>query len=216
MPDASDYRADEETLWLTLLAPHRIKLRDIAPVESGMGQLWRSRYRASWPGLVLASATESDGGFLCSLWLQLTQGRASRASPPVSDFAAVIQRVATALRASALPAAEDCRAPEIGPWLVDPTRPQPKPPKPSVWPWPDYGIRAFLHAMRPLRVGIGTSILVTRAPVPGSAPLVDIVVRGGEWRVLCRAYETLTRPSQPPADDEPFISGPGVTDQEVQ
>lgn len=110
MPDATDFRADEETLWLTFLAPHRIKLRDIAPVESGMGQFWRSRYGVSWPGLVLANATESDGGFLCSLWLQLTRDRANRASPPfVSDFAAVIHRVTTALRAGALPAAEDCR-----------------------------------------------------------------------------------------------------------
>ena len=196
MPDATDFRADEETLWLTFLAPHRIKLRDIAPVESGMGQLWRSRYGVSWPGLALASAIESDGGFLCSLWLQLTQGRAHRASPhSVSDFAAVIERVATALRAGAVPAAADCRAPDPMPMLVDPTRPQPKPPKPSVWSWPDWGIRAFLHAMRPLRVGIGTSILVNRPAVPGSAPLVDITVRGGEWAVLCRTYEALTRPS---------------------
>lgn len=85
MPDASDYRADKETLWLTFLALHHIKLRDIAPVESGMGQLWRSRYGVSWPGLVLASATESDGGFLCSLWLQLTRDRATRASPPLRE-----------------------------------------------------------------------------------------------------------------------------------
>jgi hypothetical protein len=220
MPDASDYQADQETLWLTFLAPHRIKLRDIAPVESGMGQFWRSRYGVSWPGLVLASATESDGGFLCSVWLQLTRDRANRASPPfVSDFAAVIQRVTAALRASALPAAEDCRAPETARWLVAPTRPQPKP---SVWPWPDYGIRAFLHAMRPLRVGIGTHISIIQPTMRGeggghdSAPLVNIVVRGGEWRALCRTYEALTRPAQPPADDDRFISSHQITDYESQ
>lgn len=206
MPDASDYRANKETLLLTFLALHHIKLRDIAPVESGMGQLWRSRYGVSWPGLVLASATESDGGFLCSLWLQLTRDCATRASPPyVSDFAAVIQRVTTALRDGALPAAEDCRAPDPMPMLVDPTRPQPKPPKPSVWPWPDYGIRSFLYEMKKLRVGIGTSISVTQPTISGedggerSAPLVHVVVQGGEWRALCRTYEALTRPAQPSA-----------------
>ncbi len=217
MPDASDYRADEETMWLTFVAPHRIKLRDIAPVESGMGQFWRRRFEASWPGLVLASATESDGGFLCSLWLQSTGDRA--APPSVGDFAAAIHRVTTALRAGALPAADDCRDLEARPRLVDPTTPQPKP---SVWAWPDYGIRSFLHAMRPLRVGVGTSIAITQPAMPGegggqgSAPLVHIVVRGGEWRALCRTYERLTRPSQPPTDDEPFISGHRITDHESQ
>ena len=218
MPDASDYRADEETLWLTFLAPHRIKLRDIAPVEDGMGQFWRRRFdAASWPGLVLATATESNGGFLCSLWLQSTGDRA--APPSVGNFAAAIHRVTTALRAGALPAAEDCCDLVARQWLVNPATPQPKP---SVWAWPDSGVRSFLHAMRPLRVGVGTSISVTQSAMPGegggqgSAPLVHIVVRGGEWRALCRTYEALTRPSQPPADDEPFISGHRITDHESQ
>jgi hypothetical protein len=222
MPDASDYRADEETLWLTFLAPHRIKLRDIAPVEDGMGQFWRRRFHvASWPGLVLGSATESNGGHLCSLWLQSIGDRVNRAAPPsVRDFAAAIHRATTALRAGALPAADDCCDLKAGSgWLVDPTSLRPKP---SVWTRPDYGIRSFLHAMRPLRVGIGTSILVTQAAMPseagghGSAPLVDIVVRGGEWKALCWSYEALTRPSQPTADDEPFISAHGITDHESQ
>ncbi len=218
MPDASDYRADQETLWLTFLAPHRIKLRDIAPVEDGMGQFWRKRFGASsWPGLVLAGATESDDGFLCSLWLQSVGDGA--ALPSVSDFAAAIHRVTTALRTGALPAADDCFDLEARPMLGAPTAPRPKP---SVWDWPDYGLRSFLHEMKKLRVGIGTSISVTQPAVPGegggqgSAPLVHVVVRGGEWRALCRTYEAVTRPAQTPADDDAFISGHRITDHESQ
>lgn len=78
MADVSDYRADQETLWLTFLAPHRVKLRDVAPVEEGTGQFWRKRFgAASWPGLVLAGAPESDEGFVCSLWLQSVADRAA-------------------------------------------------------------------------------------------------------------------------------------------
>lgn len=190
--------ADGETLWLTFVASHPIKLRDIAPVEEGMGKFWRKRFdAASWPGLVFGTATESNGGYLCCLWLQSAGDRANHAAAPfVSDFAATIHRVTTALRAGALPAAEDCcdRRAEI--WLVDPATPQPKP---SVWAWPDFGVRKFLHTMKLLRVGIGTSISVTRPATSdegGSqslAPPFNIVVRGGEWKSLCRTYENLTR-----------------------
>lgn len=202
MPDASDHRADRDTLWLTFLASHCIKLRDIAPVEDGMGQFWRKRFNvASWPGLVLARVTKSDSGFLCSLWLQSIEDQA--ALPSVSDFVAAIHRVTSALQVGALPAAEDCCDFEVRPMLVAPTAPRPKP---SVWDWPDYGLRSFLHEMKKLRVGIGTSISVTQPPIGGegggrgSAPLVHVVVQGGEWRALCRTYEALTRPAQSRAD----------------
>lgn len=167
-----------------------------------MGQFWRKRFNvSSWPGLVLARVTESDSGFLCSLWLQAIEDQATL--PSVSDFAAAIHRVTTALRAGTPPAADDCCDLEARPMLVAPTAPRPKP---SVWDRPDYGLRSFLHDMKKLRVGIGTSISVTQPTITGegggqgSAPLVHIVVRGGEWRALCRTYEALTRPVQPPAD----------------
>lgn len=196
MLDPSDYRPNQETLWLTFLAPHHIKLRDIAPVEEGMGQFWRKRFNvSSWPGLVLAGVTESDDGFFCSLWLQSVGDRA--ALPSVSDFVAALDRVTTALQTGTLPAADDCCDLEARPMLVSPTAPRPKP---SVWDWPDYGLRSFLHEMKKLRVGIGTSISVIRPSVGRdqvSAPLEHVVVRGGEWRALCQTYEALTRPSQP-------------------